>query len=426
MENNGKDKGKGKGKLYAIADLHLGYKFNADALAALRDTHRDDGLILAGDLGERVDEHLRPAFAWATSRFRRVWWCPGNHELYSLPESPSSSSRVPGGQQQEKPPVLRGQEKYDACVAAAREYGVLTPEDPFVVWDGEGLGVDAGEDGKEGEEEKGPIIVCPLFTLYDYSFAPDDVPKGKELDWAAEQDICATDEALLHPDPYPTRQAWCEALVARFERKLEDAIAAATAGGEGEETEGGGDKTTIAATTAAAAEVTESTESTESTTATTTTSTPPSPTNAATSSSSSSPSKPNNPNPNSKPKPKPKPRLILINHWPLLSQLVYLPAIPRFRIWCGTRRTAGWAARFGAAVAVSGHLHIRRTDWVDGVRYEECSLGYPRQWERARNAGRDINAFLREILPGPRERPGGAGDGEGGSAPTKWWIYGDA
>lgn len=403
----GKSRGKGKGKLYAIADLHLGYKFNADALAALRDTHRDDGLILAGDLGERVDEHLRPAFAWATSHFRRVWWCPGNHELYSLPDfapAPSSSSSV---LEEQRAPVLRGQAKYDACVAVAREYGVLTPEDPFVVWDGEGLGLGVGEGGEGGEEEEddGPIVVCPLFTLYDYSFAPDDVPKGKELDWAAEQDICATDEALLHPDPYPTRQAWCEALVAKFERKLEEAVAAAATVGEEGETVEDGEKTATAA--AAAVETAEGTESTQTTT--TTTSTLPPPTIA--SASATIPKKP---------KPKPKPRLILANHWPLLAQLVYLPAIPRFRIWCGTRRTADWAARFGAAVVVSGHLHIRRTDWVAGVRYEECSLGYPRQWERARNAGRDINAFLREILPGPRERPGE------GEVPTKWWIYGDA
>lgn len=43
----------------------------------------------------------------------------------------------------------------------------------------------------------------------------------------------------------------------------------------------------------------------------------------------------------------------------------------------------------------------RRTDHIDGVRFEEVSLGYPRQWEAARTSGRDINGMLREILPGP-------------------------
>lgn len=306
------------GKLYAIADLHLGYKFNADALAALRDTHRDDGLILAGDLGER-DEHLRLAFAWATERFKTVWWCPGNHELYSMPDYSSSSTSEDGGGEKKEP--LRGQAKYDACVAVAREYGVLTPEDPFVTWEGEGEG---GGD---------PAIVCPVFTLYDYSFAPEDVPKGKEVDWAAEKDICATDEALLHPDPYPTRQAWCEALVERFERKLEDTVTAAAAAAVANNRD---EKTKI--TTEESSRTGTSEKEEEEATATETTT-------------------------------KPKPKLIIVNHWPLLERLVYLPAIPRFRIWCGTRRTADWAARFGAAVVVSGHLHIRRTDWVGGVRY---------------------------------------------------------
>jgi hypothetical protein len=54
--------------------------------------------------------------------------------------------------------------------------------------------------------------------------------------------------------------------------------------------------------------------------------------------------------------------------------------MPRFSIWCGTRRTEDWHLRFNAAVVASGHLHIRSTSYRDGVRFEEVSLGYPRQW----------------------------------------------
>ncbi len=44
---------------------------------------------------------------------------------------------------------------------------------------------------------------------------------------------------------------------------------------------------------------------------------------------------------------------------------------------------------------VYGHLHIPRTTWHDGVRFEEVSLGYPREWRpRATNPGE-----LRQILP---------------------------
>ena len=39
------------------------------------------------------------------------------------------------------------------------------------------------------------------------------------------------------------------------------------------------------------------------------------------------------------------------------------------------------AQKYNAAVVVSGHLHTRRTDFIDGCRFEEVSLGYKRQWD---------------------------------------------
>ena len=89
--------------------------------------------------------------------------------------------------------------------------------------------------------------------------------------------------------------------------------------------------------------------------------------------------------------------LVIVNHFPLKQQLVRLARIPRFSPWCGTRQTEAWHTRFRAKVVVSGHLHIRTTDWIDGVRFEEVSLGYPKQWLRERG----IVGYLREILPGP-------------------------
>ena len=72
--------------------------------------------------------------------------------------------------------------------------------------------------------------------------------------------------------------------------------------------------------------------------------------------------------------------LVLINHFPLRQDLVRLSTIPRFSLWCGTRYTENWHTRFRAAVVISGHLHRPATDWRDGVRFEEVSLGYPREW----------------------------------------------
>ncbi|SMF69301.1 3',5'-cyclic AMP phosphodiesterase CpdA [Tistlia consotensis] len=88
---------------------------------------------------------------------------------------------------------------------------------------------------------------------------------------------------------------------------------------------------------------------------------------------------------------------VLVNHYPLRHELVRIPRVPRFSPWCGTRLTEDWHRRFNAKVVVYGHLHVRRTDWRDGTRFEEVSLGYPRQWNRSLG----VAPFLREILPGP-------------------------
>ena len=88
---------------------------------------------------------------------------------------------------------------------------------------------------------------------------------------------------------------------------------------------------------------------------------------------------------------------ILVNHFPLRRDHAILPAIPRFAIWCGTRRTEDWHVRFRARVVVSGHLHVRTTRWLDGTRFEEVSLGYSRQWSQERG----LDAYLKLIAPSP-------------------------
>lgn len=131
------------GTLYAISDIHVGHPANRGAWAALT-PHPGDGLIICGDIGEKI-EHLQLAFSRATECFDTVWWCPGNHELYTMPTGPSVD--------------IRGENKYQQCVDLARSFGVLTPEDDFILWKGKG----------------GPAVIAPIFTLYDYSFRPADV-----------------------------------------------------------------------------------------------------------------------------------------------------------------------------------------------------------------------------------------------------------
>lgn len=42
-----------------------------------------------------------------------------------------------------------------------------------------------------------------------------------------------------------------------------------------------------------------------------------------------------------------------------------------------------------------------RTTWYDGVRFEEVSVGYPREWRR-----RKPYSWLRQVLPDPQYAPG--------------------
>lgn len=87
---------------------------------------------------------------------------------------------------------------------------------------------------------------------------------------------------------------------------------------------------------------------------------------------------------------------ILINHFPLTVEPTQVLRHPEFAQWCGTVRTADWHRRFGAVAVVYGHLHIPRTTWQDGVRFEEVSLGYPREQRYRRSP-----FGLRPILPEP-------------------------
>jgi predicted phosphodiesterase len=181
-------------RLYALADLHLRYEVTRRALQNLR-PHPGDWLILAGDVGE-TEEHLRFALGILAQRFARLLWVPGNHDLWTVPTLPGD---------------LRGEAKYERLVEICREFGVLTPEDPYVTWPGEG----------------GPIILAPLFLLYDYTFRPDEVPVERAVEWAAEENLLCSDEVLLHPDPYPSKPAWCHARVRAAEPRLAEAAARA-------------------------------------------------------------------------------------------------------------------------------------------------------------------------------------------------------
>lgn len=74
--------------------------------------------------------------------------------------------------------------------------------------------------------------------------------------------------------------------------------------------------------------------------------------------------------------------VVFVNHYPLVREPTRVLRYPEFAQWCGTEHTADWHVRYRAACVVYGHLHIPRTTWYDGVRFEEVSVGYPREWRR--------------------------------------------
>ena len=274
------------GALLAISDLHIAYEENRKIVEALRPRSDEDWLLVAGDVAETVAD-VEWALGTLRERFGTVVWAPGNHELWTTRDDPVR---------------LRGVARYEHLVGRCRELGVLTPEDPYPVWRGAG----------------GPATIAPLFLLYDYTFRPDGTAtKEQALAKAYEAGVVCTDEYLLHPDPYPGRDAWCAARVALSEQRL------------------------------AACD-------------------PDLPT-------------------------------VLVNHFPLVREPTRVLYHPEFAQWCGTERTADWHVRFRAAAVVYGHLHIPRTTWYDGVRFEEVSVGYPREWRRPGARPRK----LRQILPDP-------------------------
>jgi predicted phosphodiesterase len=175
--------------LWAISDLHVGYEENRRVVEAL-EPMPEDWLIVAGDTGE-TPAHLDFVLKTLAPRFRQLVWTVGNHDLWT----PASLA-----------PERRGVAHYERLVKLCRSYGVLTPEDPFAVWPGDGP----------------RTAVAPVFLLYDYSFRPDDIDEADAVQWAADSGVRCADEDLLDPSPYPTRQAWCAARLAYTRARLDE------------------------------------------------------------------------------------------------------------------------------------------------------------------------------------------------------------
>lgn len=275
----------------AVSDIHVGHRGNRPITEELYPDSPEDWLIVAGDVSEKTDD-IRWALQTLRSRFAKVIWVPGNHELWTTAKDPVQ---------------IYGAARYEYLVDMCRELDVITPEDPYPVW----------------EAEDGPVTLVPMFLLYDYSFLPEGaITKTQGLAIARDKNVVATDEFLLSSEPFASRDAWCRNRVQITEERLDRL--------------------------------------------------------------------------------EPGTRTVLINHFPLVREPTHVLWYPEFALWCGTDLTADWHIRYNAVCAVYGHLHIPRTTYYDGVRFEEVSVGYPREWQKR---GLPDNV-LRQILPVPEYPPG--------------------
>lgn len=118
-------------RVFALSDIHVDYDVNARWVHALpQGEYRDDVLVLAGDVSDSLDRLARCLDA-LVRRFRRVFFVPGNHELWVV--------RDPG--------VPDSLEKFERVQATARRCGAATTTE---VLDG--------------------VALVPLLGWYDLSF----------------------------------------------------------------------------------------------------------------------------------------------------------------------------------------------------------------------------------------------------------------
>lgn len=83
---------KGTSKVYAISDVHFDHKCNEDWAHRIDDFEfQEDVLIVAGNLCDTRNALMR-ALTTLKAKFRRVFYVPGNHELWL---SPSEASKYP-------------------------------------------------------------------------------------------------------------------------------------------------------------------------------------------------------------------------------------------------------------------------------------------------------------------------------------------
>jgi predicted phosphodiesterase len=71
-------------RIRALSDLHVEFRENLELIRDLaRHRHREDVLIVAGDISHNLTR-LRDVLAWLRDAFEKLFFVPGNHDLWIL------------------------------------------------------------------------------------------------------------------------------------------------------------------------------------------------------------------------------------------------------------------------------------------------------------------------------------------------------
>lgn len=117
-------------RIFTISDIHIDYKENDRWLESLSHSdYVDDALILAGDISDSTPRTAK-CFEQLSSKFKFVFYVPGNHDIWVRGESQTDSIN-----------------KFSELLSLAQQHGVITEQMTIQ-----------------------EISIIPLFSWYDLSF----------------------------------------------------------------------------------------------------------------------------------------------------------------------------------------------------------------------------------------------------------------
>lgn len=153
-------------RILAISDLHTDFRENMRLVEAISESqHQDDVLIVAGDIADQIEIIHRTLFV-LRSKFKMVFYTPGNHEMWIRNEKSDSISKLSR--------ILKLCDALDVRTTPARV---------------------------------GNIWVVPLFSWYDLAFDTDITGneihgKDNQLEAWADFHFCKWPQGIRHVIEY--------------------------------------------------------------------------------------------------------------------------------------------------------------------------------------------------------------------------------